>query len=295
MFGCLCNQQKCRTRYFKEMKLRNKASYVIVFLIMILLPVYAYADSKADIETMRKAFQDSTKAEGVKLNDYVLVDQDGKRFHLSDYFKAGKPLAVGFAYTSCNSVCPTIIAEFKKAVDDARSKFGNRFNALVIAFDPARDTPEKIKKFGERFTQDFKDLRFATADPRTIKELTRQFGYFYVRNGDGGFDHIDMVSIVRPDGTIYRQVYGVRTQGNVIEARLNELITGKSESSKTSSLITKIAYFCTRYDPATGKYVVNYALLVGFLLEVIFVTVVFIAVWGHRIAAFSRRHFKRGS
>jgi len=282
-------------RYFKEMKLRNKVGYFIFSMLVILLPSGAYAGQNADIEVMRKAFEDSTKAEGVKLDDYSLVDQDGSRFQLSEYFKTGKPLVVGFAYTSCDSVCPTITAELKKAVDDARRKLGDRFNVLTIAFDPARDTAKRLREYGGRFTRDFSGFRFATSDEATIARLTRQFGFFYKKNAEGGFDHIDMVSIVRPDGTIYKQVYGVRTQGASVGTRLEDLITGKSESAKSASLITKIAYFCTRYDPVTGKYVINYALLVGFLLEVIFVTAVFIAVWGHRILAFSRRHFKRGS
>ncbi len=280
---------------FKVMKLCNKVTFFILSLIVILLPLGAFAGQNADIEIMRKAFESSTKAEGVKLDDYSLVDQDGKRFQLGEYFNAGKPLVVGFAYTSCDSVCPTITTEFKKAVDDARKKFGDRFNVLTIAFDPARDTSKKLREYGQRFTRDFRDFRFATSDEATIEKLTRQFGFFYVKNREGGFDHIDMVSVVRPDGTIYKQVYGVRTQGNSVVTRLEELITGKPESLKSASLITKIAYFCTRYDPATGKYVVNYALLVGFLLEVIFVATVFIAVWGRRILDFSRRHFKRGS
>lgn len=276
------------------MKLRNKAAYFILSLIVLLLSRGAFAGQNADIEVMRKAFENSTKAEGVKLDDYLLVDQDGLRFQLGEYFKTGKPLVVGFAYTSCDSVCPTITAELKKAVDNARIKSGDRFNVLTIAFDPARDTAKKLREYGRRFTRDFRDFRFATSDEATIAKLTRQFGFFYAKNREGGFDHIDMVSIVRPDGTIYKQVYGVRTQGASVGTRLEELLTGKSESVKSASLITKIAYFCTTYDPVTGKYVVNYALLVGFLLEVIFVTAVFIAVWGQRILAFSRRHFKRG-
>ncbi len=288
------NRSRALPGIFKLMKLRNKLAYLILSLA-VLMPLGAFAGQNADIEVMRKAFENSTKAEGVKLGDYSLVDQDGLRFELSEYFKTNKPLVVGFAYTSCDSVCPTITAELKKAVDGARGKLGDRFNVLTIAFDPARDTSKNLREYGGRFTRDFKGFRFATSDEATIARLTGQFGYFYRKNAEGGFDHIDMVSIVRPDGTIYKQVYGVRTQGASVGTRLEELLNGKPESAKSASLITKIAYFCATYDPVTGKYVVNYALLVGFLLEVIFVSAVFIAVWGRRILAFSRRRFKSGS
>ncbi len=270
-----------------------RIAYFLPALMMFLLPSGVFARD-ADVEALRKAFENSARAEGARLDDYNLIDQDGAGFKLSEYFKTGKPLVVSFIYTTCKDVCPTITAEFKKAVNEARQKFGDRFNVLSIAFDPARDKPEKLKEYGRRFTSDFRNFRFATSDEATMEKLTGQFGFFHVRNDTGGFDHIDMASVIRPDGVIYKQVYGVRTQSNSIGLRIEELLTGKAQTSRTTSLITRIAFFCTRYDPVTGRNVIDYPTLVGFFLEFLFIGAVFIAVWGRRMLNFSRRRFGRG-
>lgn len=231
----------------------------------------------------------SVKAEGSKPGDYALIDQDGVKFRLSDYFKDGKPLLVSFIYTSCPDVCPTITAAFKRAVDDARGRFGARFNVLTIGFDPAHDTPRKLKEYGSRFTSDFKSFRLATSDAETIEKLTREFGFFYAGKDDGGFDHIDMVTVVRPDGVIYKQAYSVRTRSFNINNRLEELLTGKPYSAGPPSLLTKIRFFCYKYDPYTGRYVVDYPVILSVFLQAVVILLIVFAVWGKGIVGFFRR------
>lgn len=264
---------------------------IILFFMLVLLPAIAHAAS-LDTGTLRNAFEDSAKAEGAKLDDYTLVDQDGVRFSLSDYFKDGKPLVVSFIYTRCPEVCPTISAELKKAVDGARSRFGKRFNVLTIGIDPENDTQAKLKEYGLRLTNDLGSFRLASSDGATVKRLTKQFGFFYLKNNEGGFDHIDMVSVVRPDGSIYKQVYSLRTQSSGVGDRLEELITGKPYVGGAPTLVEKIRFFCYRYDPATGRYVVNYAMFAGVLIQLTIILTIFFAVWGGRVKGFFTRIFK---
>ncbi|MBI5588832.1 MAG: SCO family protein, partial [Deltaproteobacteria bacterium] len=148
---------------------------VILLLLLIPAPGGVLAGT-VDPAALRDAVEKSVKAEGVKLDDYDLVDQDGVKFRLSDYFKDGKPLLISFIYTSCPTVCPTISTELKKAVDEARDKFQDRFNVLTIGFDAANDTPEKLKEYGRKLTGDFRNFRLATSDEATIRRLTSRVG-----------------------------------------------------------------------------------------------------------------------
>lgn len=257
--------------------------FLVMFLLTLILPIASFSGAQLDPVMLKNAVDASVKVEGVKLDEYELFDQDGKAFKLGEYFKDGKPLVISFIYTSCPQVCPTITAEFKKAVEGARVKFGDRFNALTIGFDPENDTAASLKGYGAKFTDDFKSFRFASGDADTIERLTGQVGFFHVRLDDGSFDHIDMVTTVKADGTVYRQVYSLRTQSQNLGSRLDELITGKAAGESRLTLVDKLKFFCYRYDPYTGQYVIDYPVFVSIFIQVLVIGVIIYAVWGKKI------------
>lgn len=264
---------------------RLTAFFIICALFAFLPDAFAGSDEKA----LREAFEASVKAEGVKIGDYRLIDQDGKEFRLGEYFRDGKPLVVSFIYTSCPEVCPTITDEFKKAIDGARLKLGDKFNVLTIGFDAENDTPERLKSYGLRFSKDLSAFRLASSDADTVKKLTKQFGFFYVKKKDGSFDHLDMVSVVKSDGSIFKQVYGIRTQSNVLKDRLEELITGREPLVYPKTLIDRIKFFCYKYDPVAGRYVLDYSVIAGFFIQLSIILIIVFAVWGSRIRLFFSR------
>lgn len=268
----------------------NRIKYLFA-LLSLLIPLGAHA--QLDPVVLKNAVDAAAAAEGTRLADFELVDQDGVRFNLDEYFDGKMPLVIGYIYTSCPVVCPTITAEFKKAVDGAREAFGDRFNVLTIGFDPANDTPEALREYGSRYTGDFKGFRFASSDPETVERLLKQVGFFSVRQKDGSFDHMDMATTVRPDGTIYRQVYSLRSQPQNLAFRLEELLTGKAGGEGTLSLVDKLKFFCYRYDPYSGRYVLDYPVFVSVALQAVIIGGIFYAVWGRRILA-RRRKKKEG-
>lgn len=258
---------------------------VLACAVAVLLAAFHPFQSRAagsEAETLRTAFEKSVKAEGGKLGDYALIDQDGARFSIREYLSAGNPFVLSFIYTSCPEVCPTITADIKKVTGRVYEKYGNRFNVLTIGFDPENDTPGKLREYGAKFVKDFKIFRFAAAEEKTIKALTSEAGFYFKKNADGSFDHIDMVSIVKPDGTIYKQVYGVRGNPDQIAERLSELLDGRPYSAGAPSVIERLKYFCYRYDPATGRYVLDYQVLGGLALQSLVIGAVIYFVWGSR-------------
>jgi len=263
--------------------LKRSFACAAIFLVLLAWLPGAVVAARPDPVALRAALDKAADAEGTKLDDYELIDQDGVKFRLSDYFKDGKPLVVSFIYTSCPMVCPLISSAFKKGVEDAKSKFGSKFNVLTIGFDPPSDSPAALKAYGRKLTGDFKAFRLATSDAETIKRLTAQFGFYNLKKDDGTFDHIDMASVVRPDGTIYKQVYSIRTKSDDIKTRLDELITGKAYVGPGASLIDKVKFFCYKYDPYTGKYVPDYAVFAGFIIQFLVLVVIVYAVWGSKL------------
>ncbi|OGP12783.1 MAG: hypothetical protein A2052_07515 [Deltaproteobacteria bacterium GWA2_54_12] len=266
----------------------KKAFLLFALFSFLLSAPAAVSASQLDPVILKNAVDASAKAEGTKLGEYSLVDQDGVRFNLSEYFAGKKPLVISYIYTSCPVVCPTITAEFKKAVDGAKEAFGDKFNVLTIGFDAPNDTPERLNEYATKFAGSVKGFRFASSDPETMERLLNSVGFFRVRQDDGSFDHIDMATTVKPDGTIYRQVYSLRSQPQNLALRLEELFTGKAGASSLS-LVDKLKFFCYRYDPYSGKYVLDYPVFVSIFIQALIIGGIFYAVWGKRIMARYRK------
>ncbi|MBI3752900.1 MAG: SCO family protein [Deltaproteobacteria bacterium] len=263
---------------------------LIIFIGLVVVAALTNAYAEISLETSKKAIQAAEWAEGTTPRDYILVDQDGKTFRLSEYFGKGKPLLVSFIYTSCTAVCPTITGSLSKAALEARKEFGDKFNVLTIGFDSEIDTPERLREYGKRFTDNFRFMRFATGSKDTIEKMTKDFGFFYQKE-KWGFNHLNMISVVNAQGKIYKQVYGQKLIPADIETPLKELITGRMPKQGTLTLIDRIKLFCSTYDPATGRYVVNWPVIIGFLVQLVLILIIVFAVWGRSILSlFSKIH-----
>lgn len=260
---------------------------IITIILALLATGFAPSEASAagPADEMKAAYDAALKAEGTRPGDYRLIDQDGRAFTLGEYYSSGRTLVVSFVYTECPHVCSTITASVKKAADAAREKHGDSFDVLTIGFDSEHDTPENMREYGEAFTDDFKNLRFASVDVTASAALVRDFGFYYRRAEDGSFDHMDMATVVRPGGVIMRQVFGLRTYPEGLVSALGEAITGRPAASSGASVLDKLKYLCYRYDPYTGRYVVNWPVFAGAFIQLVVIAAVVWAVWGGRILA----------
>src|SRR3989337_525646 len=260
----------------------NTFQKTFIFLTLTLtLPSYSQASLSPEEED--NALKLSNNAIGKKIGDYSLTDQDSKVFKLKE-FAGNKPIVISLIYTSCGHICPAITANLKNAIQEADKDFGTKFNAITIGFDVENDTPQRMKEYGGNFTKDFKNWRFATGDRETIDTLAKDLGFYYKKT-DGGFDHLNAVSIVDAKGRIYKQVYGIDFKPEEILKPVNEAINPDTASTriaenKTSGILDRIILFCYKYDKATGTYKLDYGMLMTMIMAPIFfisVTTVFIA------------------
>lgn len=239
---------------------------MILIAAILTLLTFSIASAEISQETARKALTAAEFADGVALHDYTLTDQDGKEFQLKSYFGQGKPLLVSFIYTSCAVECPTITNSLASSIKEIQKELGDKFNVLSIGFDPERDTPERLREYGSHFIENFNTMRFATGSEDTIKRLTKEFGFYFEKAGQG-FRHLNMVSVVSADGRIYKQVYTSRIGPEDIRKPLKELITGQVPVESPPSLIDQFKQFCSSYDPVSGKYNLNYPAIISIFLQ----------------------------
>jgi len=136
---------------------------ILVFLVAVALPVVSYlivnSYSKGATGMPRRYFYDTviTKVqEGKQVDDTIwhkirpfkLKNQFGKEVGLDDF--GGKIIVANFFFTSCPSICPTLTKNMKK-LQSAFIKTDSIVRFVSFTVDPARDSVEKIKAYGDKY------------------------------------------------------------------------------------------------------------------------------------------------
>jgi protein SCO1/2 len=81
---------------------------------------------------------------------FSLVAEDGKPFRKDDLL--GRVWIADFVFTSCADACPRLQAKMKSLQDRlVPLEQGGNIGLLSISVDPERDSPEKLKQYGQIF------------------------------------------------------------------------------------------------------------------------------------------------
>lgn len=115
--------------------------------------------------------------------DFVLVDHTGQAFS-SEALK-GKPHALFFGFTHCPDICPTTLFEMTKHLEELGPK-ADALKVFFVTVDPARDTPEHLKKYLSAFDERITGL---TGTPEQIAKAVKAYRVFAekVPTGDGDY------------------------------------------------------------------------------------------------------------
>ena len=211
------------------------------------------------------ALKESQAVIGRQVGDYRFTDSAGKTLRMADL--RGKPLVVNFVYTGCIQVCPAATQFLASAVKDAERSLGpGTFRVASIGFNLPFDDPSSMRAFARKFGIGSANWLFLTPDAEALPALVRDFGFRYEATA-AGFDHLLQVSIVDAQGRVYRQVYGDEFDAPLFVGPLLELARNAPVAQSTfGAMLDKVRILCTVYDPAAGRYRVNYAVVIEILV-----------------------------
>lgn len=243
---------------------------VCLFLSTFSFSQHAGYDEKAALSISQAVI-------GQKINNYQLTDTRGGIVNLHDLL--GKPLIVSLIYTSCYHICPMTTQHLRDVVDIGRDTFGDDFNVVTIGFDTLVDTPPMMEQFAKKQQVDDANWLFLSTDAKTINELIKDYGFQFF-SAPHGFDHLIQASIVKANGEVYRQVYGVNFEMPLLLEPLKELILGESaEASLLQNVTNKIRLFCTVYDAKNERYYIDYSVFIG-----TFIGIMCVGLFGYQLA-----------
>ena len=153
---------------------------------------------------------------GKQIPDFTLTNQDGKKISRKDF--EGKPWAVTFIYAQCPlpEYCIKMSTNFSDAANKiASSELKDQYRLLSISFDPARDNPQALKKYGLGYLGkdskgDFSTWQLAIGEDEKVKPIADFFGLRYEvdENDKTQFVHSLRTAVMKADGTVTKVFAG---------------------------------------------------------------------------------------
>jgi protein SCO1/2 len=232
----------------------------------LLLAAFAAAISfEGNALDEKAALRSSQAAIGRQPGEHVFRDSEDRELRLSQL--RGQPLVVNFVYTGCFQVCPAATKFLAQSVAEAERTLGpGKFRVATIGFNLPFDTPQAMKQFARRLGIATSNWRFLTPDAGTLPQLLADFGFSFEQTA-AGFDHLLQASIVDAEGRIYRQLYGDSFAAPQFVGPLIELVAhAPRPAGDIAAFFEQVRLLCTVYDPAAGRYRVNYVVVIELLV-----------------------------
>lgn len=114
--------------------------------------------------------------------DFTLTDQSNQPF-LSANTLRGKVWIADFIYTNCAGPCPRMSAQMRQ-VEQALLPDIKDLRVVSFTVDPARDTPEVLAKYAQRYEAQPGTWFFLTGPQATLHNLARNVFTLGDVNGD---------------------------------------------------------------------------------------------------------------
>ncbi|NPC95342.1 SCO family protein [Nocardioides sp. zg-DK7169] len=132
----------------------------------------------------------------------TLTDTDGRPFSLAQ--DTEDPLTlVFFGYTRCPDVCPAVMSTITSALTRLDEEDREQVQVVFVTTDPSRDDAETLRRYLDRFDEDFVGV---TGELEDIGALAESVGVFVAgaeELASGGYDlgsHGAQVIAVDQDG-----------------------------------------------------------------------------------------------
>lgn len=150
------------------------------------------------------------------VKDFSAINQRGEPISL-DHLQ-GEVWIADFIFTNCTTVCSPMTAQ-KTVLQNELKERGVDATLVTFSIDPARDTPEALQAYGERFGVDFSNWHFLTGySEEEIKELSEETFKSPVifETGTDQITHGTRFFLVDQTGTVVKYYSGMQDMSEEI-------------------------------------------------------------------------------
>ena len=147
----------------------------------------------------------------------------------------GKPTAMSFFFTRCPNpnMCPAT-AVHTAATEKKLTEMGlaDKVNVVLISYDPAYDTPPRLKAFGERYGIKFNIARLASTRPEDWDDFDYAFQINAIFEAEAKINHVVELYLFDKRGRIVRFFVGGQWDIDRVVADLAKLAEEPYEAEK---------------------------------------------------------------
>jgi protein SCO1/2 len=187
--------------------------------------------------------------------DLTLVDEDGRKVRLADYF-GGRPVILNLVYYQCPMLCNQVLQGLARSIKPIAMTPGDGFDIVTVSIDPT-ETADLARRKKSAYLEFYgrpeaaKGWHFLTApDQATVARLASSVGFRYVYNPKNGqYAHAAGIVILTPEGKVSRYFFGIDHSPRDLKAALE-----RAASRQVGSPVSNLLLLCYDYDPTTGQY-----------------------------------------
>jgi protein SCO1/2 len=157
----------------------------------------------------------------VYLLDAELTDQDGRKVKLADF--RGQPVLISMFYGYCPYACPMLMTKLKRLEAALTPEARTSVRVVLVSLDPARDTPESLKKLAGAHGLDASRWRLLWTREENVQELAAVLGIKYRALPNGQMNHSSVITLLDREGLIDQRLDGLDSETDALVSRLNAL------------------------------------------------------------------------
>jgi protein SCO1 len=161
--------------------------------------------------------------------DITLTDTSGAPYNLVDR-TAGKFTVLMFGYTNCPDVCPINLATLDSAMEALGPKVRGKVDVVFVTADPARDTPQVLRDYLDRFDTGFVGLTGTLPEVKAAQQEAKlPIATLDTKKDSSGnytVGHATQMIVYAPDGEA-RIVYPFGTRQSDWSRDLPRLLAGE--------------------------------------------------------------------
>ena len=110
----------------------------------------------------------------IAIPDLILMDQGGREVKLFTDLIKDRLVVLNFFYTTCEGTCPISGHWLSKLQDKLGVRLGKEVVILSVTIDPERDTPERLRSWGEYWKRK-PGWTLLTSRGNDLRELIKKF------------------------------------------------------------------------------------------------------------------------
>jgi protein SCO1/2 len=135
----------------------------------ILLFCLIFASAALGQDTKDHNFRGGLVTPPLSKPKFVLADTSGRSFDFSDQTK-GYVTLLFFGYTFCPDQCPMHMANIGAALKKLPAGIADQVKLVFVTTDPARDTPQVLRRWLDLFDSRFIGLTGSEADIKAVQQ-----------------------------------------------------------------------------------------------------------------------------